>query len=210
MDFLSRRGYWTAHMRYRGTWESGGRFLARPPHEDVLDVARAMRRGFDDVWGGGRVSPDPKEVIVMGASFGGMTAIMASLSDDIAKAVALAPVVDWRQEGKRGLESPAFLHEVIREGYGGAYRFSPNGWRELVAGRLSNPWDARGDIDSEKLLLFHAQDDDVTPFRMTSRFAKASGCAFVPRKHGGHLSLSALMRPMNWTHVERFLRERRT
>jgi hypothetical protein len=36
-EFLSAKGYWVFYPRYRGAWESGGEFLARSPHLDILD-----------------------------------------------------------------------------------------------------------------------------------------------------------------------------
>ena len=35
-EFLAAKGYWVFYPRYRGSWESGGEFLARSPHEDIL------------------------------------------------------------------------------------------------------------------------------------------------------------------------------
>ena len=37
-EFLSSKGYWVFYPRYRGAWESGGLFLERSPHLDILDV----------------------------------------------------------------------------------------------------------------------------------------------------------------------------
>lgn len=37
-EFLAAQGYWVIYPRYRGAWESGGQFLAKSPHEDILDI----------------------------------------------------------------------------------------------------------------------------------------------------------------------------
>src|ERR1700757_1635792 len=42
MEFLAGKGYWVFYPRYRGAWESGGEFLARSPHLDILNVIDAL------------------------------------------------------------------------------------------------------------------------------------------------------------------------
>src|SRR5579864_1047805 len=37
-EFLAAKGFWVIYPRYRGAWESGGEFLERSPHEDILDI----------------------------------------------------------------------------------------------------------------------------------------------------------------------------
>ena len=46
MEFLAGKGYWVFYPRYRGAWESGGTFLARSPHLDILDVIDGLPAGF--------------------------------------------------------------------------------------------------------------------------------------------------------------------
>src|SRR3989344_3616458 len=50
MEFFARKGYWVFLPRYRGSWESGGQFLKRSPHEDIIDVINGLSRGFPDLW----------------------------------------------------------------------------------------------------------------------------------------------------------------
>lgn len=44
--FLSGKGYWVFYPRYRGGWESGGMFLEKSPHEDILDVIGGLSKEF--------------------------------------------------------------------------------------------------------------------------------------------------------------------
>src|SRR5437899_10773772 len=36
--FLAGKGFWIIYPRYRGAWESGGEFLEKSPHRDILDI----------------------------------------------------------------------------------------------------------------------------------------------------------------------------
>src|SRR5579862_6424951 len=53
-EFLAKKGYWVFYPRYRGAWENGGEFLARSPHEDILDVIGGLGREFREVTFGRR------------------------------------------------------------------------------------------------------------------------------------------------------------
>ena len=48
-EFLAAKGYWVFYPRYRGAWESGGKFLEQSPHEDILAVIGGLGRDFREV-----------------------------------------------------------------------------------------------------------------------------------------------------------------
>ena len=52
VEYLSGKGYWVFYPRWRGAWESGGQFLERSPHEDILDIVSELPKGFRElgVW----------------------------------------------------------------------------------------------------------------------------------------------------------------
>ena len=93
-NFLSAKGYWVFYPRWRGAWESGGRFLAKSPHQDILDVIGELPRGVKELAFGQKFALSPDEVFVIGGSFGGAAAILCSLDERVKKAIANCPVVD--------------------------------------------------------------------------------------------------------------------
>ncbi len=48
-EFLAAKGFWVIYPRYRGAWESGGEFLERSPHEDILDIIDDLPRGMEEI-----------------------------------------------------------------------------------------------------------------------------------------------------------------
>lgn len=52
LRFFSRKGYWIFYPRYRGSWESGGRFLKISPDRDIVDVMDALSRSIESLWDG--------------------------------------------------------------------------------------------------------------------------------------------------------------
>ena|ERR1700690_2779014 len=55
VKFLAAKGYWVFYPRWRGAWESGGQFLAKSPHLDILDVIDELPRGVRELAFGQRV-----------------------------------------------------------------------------------------------------------------------------------------------------------
>src|SRR3989338_5418411 len=75
MEFLARKGFWTFNPRYRGSWESGGAFLAQSPEKDIRDVIAALPQGFRDPWMRRTFRLKPKELYIFANSFGGPAGI---------------------------------------------------------------------------------------------------------------------------------------
>jgi pimeloyl-ACP methyl ester carboxylesterase len=184
LEFLSKKGYWAFHSRYRGSWESRGKLFARSPHEDVIDVIDGITTGFRDLWSGTRYKLLPKRLVLIGSSFGGCAAILASRDPRVTSVVAFSPVVDWRAKSKT--EPMGKLARFIKEGFGEGYRVAKDGWKKLSRGTFYNPAAAAEEIDGKKLFIVHAKDDDIVSWRSVQRFAKKTGAKLKLLRRGGH------------------------
>jgi pimeloyl-ACP methyl ester carboxylesterase len=203
--FLSDQGYWVFHPRWRGSWESGGRFLARSPHLDILDVIGELPKGVRESAFGRKFRLSPDEVFVVGGSFGGAAAILCSLDARVKRAVANCPVVDWGilpQEYKKETSNPSYP-AYIREAFGNAYRLSDRNWNRLLDGKFYNPMRHVHEINPAKLMMFHAKDDPYIPWRLVERFARESGAKLKLLSRGGHLSTSRTVQRY-WPAIKRF------
>src|SRR3989344_3997034 len=100
MEFFAKKNYWVFYPRYRGTWESGGRFLKVSPHKDILEIISQLPRGFKDLWSGKTYKIQPSKIYLLGSSFGGAAALLTSVNNRVTKVVAVSPVVDWRVKSK--------------------------------------------------------------------------------------------------------------
>lgn len=195
MEFLSRKGFWCFAIRYRGTWESGGAFLARSPAEDVRIVMDGLARGFRDAFTGKRYRIRKPEIHLFGGSFGGPAAILNSRDPRVVRVVAVSPVVDWSVHSSEPLP---WMEKFVKRAFGDAYRFAHKDWKKLGAGAFYNPVLHEKAIDGEKMIFVHAKDDRVVPFAPTKKFAARSGAALISLRRGGHLSLSILTKPAVW------------
>jgi len=204
-EFLSGKGYWVFYPRYRGAWESGGRFLERSPHLDVLDVIGGFSKEFRELAFGRRFRVEADEVFVIGGSFGGAAAILSSLDPRVKKVVANCPVVDWailRQEQKKETSNPRYA-TYIRAAFGCGYRLSNKNWEKLHAGKFYNPAYVFDKITASKVLMFHAQDDPFVPYRSVEKFARRTGARLKLFRRGGHFSTDLIVRKY-WPQIQRF------
>lgn len=190
MHFFAELGYWIFSPRYRGTWESGGKFLKESPEEDILDVLDELHKGFISIGDGENFHVNPTKVVIVGSSFGGPAAILASRYKEVTKAIAVSPVVDWRVDSPE--EPMDWLYSFVKDGFGEGYRFTKKDWDRLSKGKFYNPIDHINELSGKKLMLIHAQDDEIVPAEPTIALAKEINAKLVLKRTGGHLSSSLL------------------
>jgi len=204
-EFLAAKGFWVIYPRYRGAWESGGEFLAKSPHEDILDVLDELPKELEEIAFGHRFRLAPDQVFVIGGSFGGAAAILLSLDPRVQRVVANCPVVDWSilDKAEKAETSKSNYADYIRQAFGNGYRLSDANWGKLRGGTFYNPWHHRNEIDGCKVLMFHAKDDPSVPYQRTREFAKLTGAGWKSIMHGGHISTDYVVRRY-WVKIKKF------
>jgi dipeptidyl aminopeptidase/acylaminoacyl peptidase len=204
-EFLAATGFWVIYPRYRGTWESGGEFLKQSPHEDILDIIADLPKELEEIAFGQRFRLSPKQIFVIGGSFGGAAALLASLDPKVSRVIANCPVVDWSilDKAEKSETSKRNYAEYIREAFGSAYRLPDTNWAKLRSGAFYNPWHHRKEIDGSKVRMFHAKDDPNVPYERTRKLAEITGATLKTLKRGGHISTDYIVRRY-WTQIKDF------
>jgi dipeptidyl aminopeptidase/acylaminoacyl peptidase len=205
MNFLAGKGYWVFYPRYRGSWESDGKFLQKSPHLDILDVISELPKGVRELAFGKRFRLKPNEIFVIGGSFGGAAAILASLDVRVKRVIANCPVVDWAilgKEEKTETSNPNYA-AYIREAFGNGYRLSDANWRKLRGGKFYNPAAHVREVDPAKVMMFHAKDDPYVPYRTVKKFAEQTGVKLNLFERGGHLSTEKTVQKY-WLQIKKF------
>jgi dipeptidyl aminopeptidase/acylaminoacyl peptidase len=205
MKFLSGKGYWTFYPRYRGAWESGGKFLQQSPDKDILDVIDELPKGFRELAFGQRFKLSPDEIFVIGGSFGGAAAILASLDERVKRVIANCPVVDWTilDAAEKAETSNRNYAAYIREAFGRGYRLSDSNWRKLRNGKFYNPAYHVGEIKPAKIMMFHAKDDPFVPYKTVKQFATRTGVKLNTLERGGHVGTEYIVQKY-WQRIKKF------
>jgi pimeloyl-ACP methyl ester carboxylesterase len=95
-EFLAAKGFWVIYPRYRGAWESDGRFLEKSPHEDILNIIDDLTKEIEEIAFGRRFRLSPDQIFVIGGSFGGVAAILLSLDPRVQPVIAnCRPRISW-------------------------------------------------------------------------------------------------------------------
>jgi len=188
---LSNKGYWSILLRYRGSWESDGEFLNQSPHQDILDVINDLDKPIVSLWDNQEFNINPKEIIIIGSSFGGPAALLNSKDNRVTKIVCFSGVVDWQVDSP---DEPMndWLENFIRQAFGQAYRFTKENWQKLARGEFYNPVTELDKIDSSKVLFFHTLDDQIVLYNPVKELADKIGAKFITIRKGGHLGLKIL------------------
>src|SRR5208283_3318290 len=204
-EFLSGKGYWVFYPRYRGAWESGGEFLGRSPHLDILDVIGGLSKEFKELAFGRRFRVSVDELFVIGGSFGGAAAILSSLDPRVKKVIANCPVVDWailQHEQNKDMANPSY-DAYIRSAFGNGYRLSDKNWEKLRGGKFYSPVCHAREIAASKVMMIHAQDDPYVPYQSVKKFARLTGARLKLLRRGGHLSTDLMVRRY-WVQIREF------
>jgi pimeloyl-ACP methyl ester carboxylesterase len=204
-EFLAAKGFWVIYPRYRGAWESDGHFLKKSPHEDILDIIDDLPKELEEIAFDRRFRLSPDQIFVIGGSFGGAAAILASLDPRVNRVVANCPVVDWKilDRSEKVETSKENYAEYIREAFGNGYRLSDENWRKLRSGIFYNPWHHRNEVTPSKILMFHAKDDPYVPYEGSRRFADSTGVTLKSLQRGGHISTDYITRKY-WSQIKKF------
>jgi dipeptidyl aminopeptidase/acylaminoacyl peptidase len=204
-QFLSQKGYWVFYPRWRGSWESDGQFLQRPPHQDLRDIIDELPKGVRESAFGQKFKLLPHEIFVIGGSFGGAAAILSSLDPRVKRVIANCPVVDWSilsEEQKKETSNKSYP-AYIREAFGNGYRLSEKNWNKLRSGVFYNPTHHIKELTATKILIFHAKDDPYIPWKSVSGFAAVAGIKLRLLARGGHLKTEQIVRTY-WPQIRRF------
>jgi pimeloyl-ACP methyl ester carboxylesterase len=205
MELLSRKGFWVFYPRWRGAWESDGQFLKKEPQQDLLDIIADLPRGFREAAFGKKFRVSPDQIFVIGGSFGGTAAILASLDPRVTRVVASCPVVNWNildTEQKKETSNPSYV-AYIRESFGNGYRLTERNWDKLRSGTIYNPAHRIRELSGGKILMFHAKDDPYIPWKGVKRFADDVGIHLKLFARGGHMRTENVVRSQ-WPLIKRF------
>ena len=206
LEFFAKKGYWVFSPRYRGTWESGGKFLEHSPVQDIIDVVAQLPKGFKNLGDDKIYKLVPKTIYLFASSFGGAAGLLASSDTRITKVIALSPVVDWKTPSKT--EPIDWLAEFIKSAFGKGYRFSMKDWNKLKNGKFYNPMAWAKKIDGKKILIIHAKNDKTVLPGPVQKFAKITGSQLLLLKKGGHFSSSSFIKPLFYQRIKKFFHDK--
>ncbi len=206
MDYWSKRGYWVFNPRYRGTWESGGSFMAHEPTQDILYVMDGISQGFIEGWHSVHFKVSYKRLYLFGGSIGGPAVLLASHDSRVTKVVAIAPVVEWKTLGPA--ETFERFQSFTEEYFGNVYRGTKKDWKRLKDEKLYTPMKQVDQIDGLKCLIIQCKDDDLVPYKGVQSLAKKTKSQIKLYIKGGHIGTGKVASAPYVKVIEKFLKQK--
>jgi len=203
--FLISKNIAVFYPRYKGTWESGGTFLAESPARDIAELATLIKQGNVTELYSQKTFKLKGPIHALGSSFGGSVALALADNKDISKIVALSPIIDFKSHNDNNNEQDLYaLKNFIHDAFGFGYRFDEQSWDELLQGKVFNPPQT---IDSERandIAVAYGISDTEIDYKKITGYASRNSIRSFSTENIGHLSFSKIPESL-WEKILSFL-----
>lgn len=167
-------GFIFIHPKYQGSWESYGNFSIEGCKKTIVDFTNALRNNKIKTIFNEDFNIEIKEIFLLGHSFGGSVALCSGADLNIDGIIALAPVIDYRIQGKREYkeEKMDWLYDFINAGFKNVYRNLNKSQWELFSsnGLILNANDYLEKLKTKKILIIHGTEDISINYNQSKQF----------------------------------------
>lgn len=169
-----KEGFIFIHPKYLGSWESYGDFSIENCKKTIIDFVNALKNKKVKTIFNKNFDIGIREIFLLGHSFGGSVALCSGADLDIDGIIALAPVIDYRVQGKEDYEEEKmdWLYNFITSGFENVYRnFNKSNWEEFCfSGLILNANDYLESLKKKRILLIHGKEDKSINYNRSKKF----------------------------------------
>ena len=194
ISFLSSRNYFIVYPRYKGTWESNGKFLSESPVNDLEEIMNLLKkREITELYSNKTFSIDTDNIIIIGSSLGGSIALSCSKNNLASKIVVFSPIVNFSAHNDKNQEQDLiWLEKFVRKAFGMGYRYKREDWVNMTKGLIFNPpQEIEKDRAKDILVIFGKQDTEID-FKKIENYTEKNKIETICLKDEGHLSFSKI------------------
>jgi pimeloyl-ACP methyl ester carboxylesterase len=175
LRFFYSKGYHVFSPKYKGTYQSNGKFLKTNIVEDLSAFLDALNTcSAKSLWDGKRLNFRIKEKILLGGSFSGAIACgLAAKRKELSRIILFAPIWNFVKHNEFGDEQDLlFVTGLIRRMYKHLYRFDfKNIQKQLSNVKEIDPSNYLKSLD-QPILIFHDPNDKTVSIRHTYQMLK--------------------------------------
>lgn len=206
ISFLSSHDYFIVYPRYKGTWESNGKFLSESPINDVEEIMNLLKNGeITELYSNKTFSIDSDNIILIGSSLGGSIALTCSNNNLVSKIVVFSPIVNFSTHNDNNQEQDLiWLEKFIRKGFGMGYRYKREDWVNMTKGLIFNPPQEIEKDKGKDILVVYGQQDMEIDFKKIENYTERNNIKKICLKDEGHLSFSKISQEI-WNKVFNWL-----
>ncbi|MCU0642390.1 MAG: hypothetical protein MUF61_02325 [archaeon] len=205
------RGYHVFVPRYRGTYQSNGKFLGKNVVDDMLAFMKNFEKGvIKNNWDGKKYTFKMNKRILLAGGFSGAIACgMAAKSNMFSHLILASPIWDFDSHNSEGKEQDlSEMTEFVRKAYQNCYRFGFRNIKKVLAKyKEIHPDFYLPKLHHSKfpMLLFHDPNDKVVSFTKTKSVVERLPNVTFIEHYLGHGLTDDLIQ-VYWKDVEKFIK----
>jgi hypothetical protein len=211
IKFWFDRGYHVFMPRYRGTYQSNGKFLSKNVVDDMIDFAKSIEKGsVKNIWDGQKKEfKVNKKILIAGGFSGAIACGMVAKSDLFSHLILASPIWDFESHNSEGNEQDLnALLEFVGKSYKNCYRFSFKNLKKAVAKYKEihpNYYLPKLHEGKFPVLVFHDPNDKNVSFAKTKSVVEKMPNATLIEHYLGH-GLSGDLFSVFWKEVDKFIK----
>jgi len=122
--FFYKKGYHVFFPRYKGMYQSGGKFLEENIVKDINEFIKHIKKSkLKNLWDGREFTFSINKTFIFGSSFSGAIACGTGVFGNVDKLVLFSPVWDYNKHNKHGDEQDLnHLLNFVKKAYKNCYK----------------------------------------------------------------------------------------
>jgi hypothetical protein len=203
------KGYHVFVPRYRGTYQSTGKFLSKNPVDDMMNLMKDLDEGeIKSLWDGKKQSFRVNKKILVSSGFGAAIALGLAAKSGMASHVILqSPIWDFKVHNASGDEQDIEkMSEFVRGAYKNCYRYTfKNFGKKMSKFEELNPAFYLPRVSEMPILVMHDPNDKVVNFRHTKeKLALLQRATYLEHYLGTKLKADMLV--PYWKDIDKFIK----
>ncbi|MCX8159104.1 MAG: prolyl oligopeptidase family serine peptidase [Candidatus Pacearchaeota archaeon] len=202
------QGYHVFVPRYRGSYQSSGKFLSKNPVDDMIMFVRHLGSGSaKSLWDGKKKVFNINRKILVGSGFGGSIALgVAAKYPGFSHLIVAAPIWDFVKHNKDNDEQDLKkITEFVKAAYQNCYRYD---FSDIVK-KLKKFEELKPDFYLPRLtlpiLVLHDTNDKFVAFRNSKEMVGKLSKGTLVEHYLGH-KLSADLVNALWKDIDKFIK----
>jgi len=195
INTLFEKGYNIFFMRYKGSFQSEGKFLEKNPSQEIKEFINYLENEKTiNLWDEKESVFKNTEYIILSGSFSGSIAL--GINDNkINKIILCSPVWDYTEHNIDGDEQELkHLTKFVKKGWNKLYRYDFEDIQEQMKKFENCKWkNYKNNLTNKKILVFHDPKDKPTNIKHTRKKAKEINTIKIIEHELGHGMKSSLI-----------------
>lgn len=189
MYFFYENGFNVFFPRFKGSFQSKGKFLKTNPIDDLLFFIKELKKGYaKNLWDMNKIYFENKKINLVAESFSGAIACgLAACSNDVFKIILGSPVLDYKKHNINGDEQDLnALTLFVKRAYKNLYRYSFNSLQNEINNFKEISPDFYLRLLNKPILLFHDPSDETVSIKHSETFFKNMENCKIIKTNKGH------------------------